>query len=405
MMIERHLGPVAFDPEWGRQMRFIAGPRQVGKTTLARRQLAATGCEALYYLWDDRAIRVRARTDARFFLSDIPPGLRPVWICFDEIHKMPAWKNILKAAFDGVGDDFRFVVTGSAKLDWMRRAGDSLAGRYFTFHLMPLSLSEVIGARSRGAPPKNAEKWIEEHADGAPNPKALTDLLAFGGFPKPFLRQSVRFWRRWRHDYVDSVIREDLATLTRVTDRERIRELYDLLPGTVGSPVSEASLSSHIQVSPPTVKNHLRRLSDFYLTFPLRPWSRNIKRSLLKAAKVYLYDWSAVEDVGARFENWLACELRGRTLFWSDQSGEEFRLYYLRNKQKQETDFLIVRGKIPWMMFEAKSSDGPIAAHHEVMRASLGGIPFCQVCRQSGVALRVRPGVWRVSADRLFTSE
>lgn len=172
----------------------------------------------------------------------------------------------------------------------------------------------------------------------------------------------------------------------------------------VGSPISESSLSSHIQVSPPTVKNHLKRLSDFYLAFSLRPWSRKIKRSLLKAAKVYLYDWSAVEDVGACFENWLACERRGQTLLWSDQSGEEFRLYYVRNKQKQETDFLIVRGKTPWMLLEAQVSDGPVAVHHEVMRRALGGIPFCQVCRQSGIATRIRPGIWRVSADRLFAT-
>lgn len=405
MMIERHLSRVAFDPEWGRQMRFIAGPRQAGKTTLARRQLADTHCEPLYYLWDDRAVRVRARTDARFFLADVPPGRRPAWICFDEIHKMPAWKNALKAAFDSVGDDFRFIVTGSAKLDWMRRAGDSLAGRYFTFHLMPLMLSELAGIRAdAAAPPKNAEIWVEAHAASAPADEPLTDLLRYGGFPEPCLRQSIRFWRRWRAEYADSVIREDLASLTRVTDRERVRELYDLLPGMVGSPVSESSLGAHIQVSPPTAKSYLKRLEDFYLAFPLRPWSRNIKRSLLKAAKYYLFDWSAVESEGARFENWLACELRGRTLLWSDQSGEEFGLHYLRNKQKQETDFLIVRNRRPWMMVEAKLSDGPPPGHHETLRHALGGIPFCQVCRQSGVALRVRPGVWRVSADRLLSA-
>ena len=214
--------------------------------------------------------------------------------------------------------------------------------------------------------------------------------------------QSERFQRRWWAEYADSVIHEDLASLTRVTDRERVRELYDLLPEMVGSPLSEASVSAHIQVSPPTAKSYLRRLSDFYLAFPLRPWTRNIKRSLLKAAKYYLYDWSTVSEKGARFENWLACEWRARTQFWSDQSDEEFRLHYLRNKEKQETDFLVVRSGRPWLMAEAKWSDGPPAGHHETLRAALGGIPFCQVCRQPGVAVRVRPGVWRVSADRLF---
>jgi predicted AAA+ superfamily ATPase len=404
MIVDRHLGRVAFDSEWGRQMRFIAGPRQAGKTTLARRQLESAHCEALYYLWDDRAVRLRARSDARFFLADVPPGRRPVWICLDEIHKFPGWKNTLKAAFDGVGDDFRFIVTGSAKLDWMRRAGDSLAGRYFTFHLMPLFLSELAGHPSDpGSPSGDAEAWLQDHASGVPANGELSGLLQFGGFPEPCLRQSARFLRRWRAEYADSVIREDLASLTRVTDRERVRELYDLLPGMVGSPISESSMGAHIQVSPPTAKSHLQRLGDFYLAFPLRPWSRNIKRSLLKAAKYYLYDWTAVEQEGARFENWVACELRGRALLWSDQTGEEFSLHYVRNKQKQETDFLVVRNRRPWMLVEAKVSDGPPDGHHEATRLALGGIPFCQVCRQPDVSVKVRPGIWRVSADRLFS--
>lgn len=402
MTIDRHLARVAFDPEWGRQMRFIAGPRQAGKTTLARRQLAENQCESLYYLWDDRAVRLRARADARFFIADVPPGRSPAWVCFDEIHKAPGWKNLLKAAYDGVGPDFRFIVTGSAKLDLMRRAGDSLAGRYFTFHLMPLTLSEAAARRPNLAPPRAAESWLEERAAAKPEPDALLALLTYGGFPEPYLRQSRRFWRRWTAEYADSVIREDLASLTRIVDRERIRDLYDLLPGMVGSPLSEASLSAHIQVSAPTVKNYLKRLADFFLAFPLRPWSRNVKRSLLKAAKYYLFDWSVVPDEGARFENWMACEFRARMHLWSDGTGERFDLYYLRNKQKQETDFLVVRGGKPWLMAEAKGADGPPEGHHEVTRQALGGIPFCRICRQTGVAVRVRPGVWRMSADRLF---
>ena len=136
-MIKRNLNDIAFSSQWGRQMRFITGPRQVGKTTLARQKLHDEKSEALYYLWDLRSVRQRYKEHELFFTEDALDPARKLWICFDEIHKMPKWKNILKAAFDETSDQYQFIVTGSAKLDIVRRAGDSLAGRYFTFHLLP----------------------------------------------------------------------------------------------------------------------------------------------------------------------------------------------------------------------------------------------------------------------------
>ena len=403
-MIKRNLYDIAFSSIWGRQMRFITGPRQVGKTTLARQKLHDEKSEALYYLWDLRSVREKYKEHELFFTEDALDPARKLWVCFDEIHKMPKWKNIIKGVFDETSDRYQFIVTGSAKLNIVKRAGDSLAGRYFTFHLLHLTLDEVCSASPvQTEIPELAQDFVDTAIDTTPAPQeALVQLLAYSGFPEPFLAQSHPFHNKWARDYLETVIREDIGALTRIIDREYIFDLYNLLPEMVGSPVSQSSLASHLQISPATVKNYLRRLEDFYLTFSIRPYSRNIKRSLLKSGKYYLYDWTRINNEGSRFENYVACELKSLLSLWKDASGEDFSLFYIRNKQKQETDFLIVRGGVPWLLVEAKLTDGSVDRHHFETIKALSDIPFIQVCQQPNVASMEKRNVYRISANRLF---
>ena len=380
-------------------MRFICGPRQSGKTTLARVWLHAQNSQDLYYLWDLRSVRNRYKENELFFTAD-NPGKDAAWVCFDEIHKMPKWKNILKAIFDATSHRYRFVVTGSAKLNLLKHAGDSLAGRYFTFHLYPLGLYEVGATAGAASVPVAARDFIEQQMSAAPvNPD---DLLNYGGFPEPFMRQSRAFYTKWAGDYIETVIREDIGALTRIVDREHIHDLYMILPEMVGSPISETSLASHLQVSPITAKNYLRRIEEFYLGFSLSPYTRNIKRSLLRARKFYLFDWAKIVAHGARFENFVACQLKARVSLWSDASGVAFDMFYVRNKQKQESDFLIVRDGCPWLLIEAKVADGSVEHHHVAAATALGGIPVVQVCQTPGVALMAGHNTYRVSAERFL---
>ncbi len=405
-MIKRKLYNIAFSSQWGRQMRFITGPRQVGKTTLARQKLHYEKSETLYYLWDLRSVRQKFKKHELFFTEDALNAERKLWICFDEIHKMPKWKNILKAAFDETSDRYQFIITGSAKLDIVRRAGDSLAGRYFTFHLLPLTLDEVYsGSSVQNTIPESARDLVDSAIDSAPVPQeALEQLLTYSGFPEPFLEQSRAFHNKWALNYIETVVREDIGALTRIVDREYIFDLYHLLPEMVGSPLSQSSLASHLQISPTTVKNYLRRMEDFYLTFSIKPYSKNIKRSLLKAGKYYLYDWSRIKNRGLRFENYVACELKTQIMLWGDASGEDFSLFYIRNKQKQETDFLILKDGVPWLLVEVKLTDGSIDRHHfETIRA-LNDIPFIQVCMSPDVASLEKRNVYRMSANRFFAN-
>lgn len=409
-MINRRIHAVAFAESWGRQMRFITGPRQAGKTTLAKEKLREEGREDLYFLWDLRRTRQMYKENELFFTAGTLGRPESQWVCFDELHKVPQWKNMLKGMFDQTAERYRFIVTGSAKLNLLRaklnllrKAGDSLAGRYFTFHLFPLSLDEVKGSAMDTTAPASATAFIDRRLSAEPAPQeSLDQLLEYGGFPEPFLRANRAFHRKWSRDYVDTVIREDIGTLTQIVDRERLYDLYGLLPEAVGRPISEASLARHLETGPMTVKRYLGRLEDFYLAFAVRPYFRSIKRSLLKAGKYYLYDWTAHRDPGRRFENYVASELMSRLAFWSDASGDAYQLHYIRNKEQQETDFLIVKDGVPWLLLECKSSDGPIDGHHFVTRDALGGVPLVQVCQAPGVCLLQKTGVYRISANRLL---
>lgn len=404
-MINRILHNIAFSKEWGRQMRFITGPRQTGKTTLSKNQLFQTNCQQLYYLWDSRAVRESYKKNELFFTSDSLPTKKKQWVCFDEIHKYPKWKNVLKSIYDNSYEHYNFIVTGSAKLNVVRRAGDSLAGRYFTFHLFPLMLREVIGNIKQIKVFEFAIDYIKSTLDlKTESEDAFNSLYLNGGFPEPFLSQSSAFRKKWQSNYVDAVICEDLASLTQIIDRENIYDLFKLLPEMTGSPISESSLASHIQVSPVTAKKYLRKLEDFYLIFRIQPYSKNIKRSLLKASKSYLFDWTVNTTEGSKFENYVACELFARVKLWTEQTGDIFSLFYIRNKQKQETDFLITKNTNPWLLLEAKLSDNPVDRHHFTTIEAVGNIPFVQICREHGIASLQRKNIYRISASRFFAN-
>lgn len=401
-MIKRSLFNIVFSPDWGRQMRFITGPRQAGKTTLAKEKLALELCAPMYYLWDRQDVRARHRDNELFFVNDRPACPGVPWVCFDEIHKIRRWKTTLKAMFDSVENDFRFIITGSAKFDVVKRAGDSLAGRFFKFHLSPLSLREVEG-RSEVTVPPDAKSFLEERLSAPDCPDGLSALLAGTGFPEPFLSQSADFRRKWADDYLESVVREDIGALTRILDRDAVADLCRLLPNMSGSPVSFSSLASHLEVSPHTIKAYLKRLDDFYLTFRLFPYAKNVKRALIKSPKVYLYDWTRVQDEGKRFENYVAVELFGLCRLWTDATGIEYDLFYVRTREGRETDFLVVRDLKPFLLLEAKLSDGPVDVHHVRTQTQLGDIPFIQICRTPGVAALGGKAIARISASRFLS--
>jgi predicted AAA+ superfamily ATPase len=405
MMIKRYISKVAFSRDFGRQMRFIIGPRQTGKTTVAKKFLKGQNCLKLYYNWDDRKTRDRYIADYHFFvreLYNVMPSKGRRWLCMDEIHKYPKWKNVPKDFFDSFGEENGFIVTGSARLDMMRKSGDSLAGRYFTFRLNPVTLRELTG-KPFCEPPADADDWIMQTLDHPTyKEKELSALLRFSGFPEPLLSTSVRFHNKWRTDYVDRLIREDMRDLTRVQELENIATLMYLLPSKIASPLSINSLTKDIKCSFATVSNYLKAMELGYLIFRILPYSKKIVRSITKENKVYFFDWTRINDPAAQFENYIAVELKTLLELWTDAGIGNFDLHFIRDRDGKETDFLILRENEPWLMLEAKFSRSTIDYHHRKNKNRLGGIPFIQVVRQENVAEKREGGLYQMSASRFF---
>jgi predicted AAA+ superfamily ATPase len=293
--IPRSIESYAFDENLtGRHMVFIAGPRQVGKTLLAKNWLKRKRCASLYFNWDDLSTRRAYLANSRFFESPARSlGIRDPWIVFDEIHKRGHWRDILKGIYDGFSDEFRFLITGSARLDLFRRAGDSLVGRYNLFHMFPFTLSEIAGASRKScfleetSPGKLFTGFEEEISCSLPRTieEAHHGLLRFGPFPEPFLRQNERFSRKWHQDYFSLVIREDLKDISRVLELDKIEHLLFLLSPRIMAPLSMANLAGELEVAHTTIKSWLEQLRRLYLTFSVPPWTRKISRGLRSEKK------------------------------------------------------------------------------------------------------------------------
>ena len=328
-----------------RQMAFLSGPRQCGKTTLAK-SLADR-----YFTWDDLATRQLIAGNADSLATAAGLGIaseRKTVITLDEIHKFVRWKSFLKGFFDLYEDHMRLIVTGSARLDIYKRGGDSLMGRYFLYHMHPLGVAELVRPE------------LEATEIHAPRPIAADDwdaLWTHGGFPEPFVRRDRRFTLRWRKLRREQLFREDLRDLTKIADVAGIRILSELLLARAGNQIVAASLSREIGVAEKTIKTWIATLEYFHEGFTVRPWFRNIENSIRKTPKWYQRDWCEVEDEGARFENLVACHLLKAVDMWNDLGLGDYALYYIRNKAKDEVDFLVAKDGHPWFLAEAKVAD------------------------------------------------
>jgi predicted AAA+ superfamily ATPase len=314
-----------------RKMVFLTGPRQVGKTYLA--QEIAKGFQKSVYLnydhFEDRDIIRNAG-----WLPDTE------LLILDELHKMEGWKNYLKGIYDTRPGNLKIIVTGSARLDTLRRSGDSMAGRFFTHRLNPLSLVEI--------PEGDGDDILER-------------LLSMGGFPEPYLAETVEEADRWRMQYVDGLIRNDILDFEKVHDFKAIQLTLEMLRHRVGSPLSFSSLAGDIHCSPNTIRRYVEIMEALFIIFRVTPYHRNIARSLLKEPKIYFYDTGMVKgDEGVRFENLVACSLLKHVNAIEDYEGKRAELKYLRTKEKKEVDFALVVEDRPVTLIEAKLSDSTV---------------------------------------------
>ncbi|MBF0595000.1 MAG: ATP-binding protein [Candidatus Omnitrophica bacterium] len=327
------------------KMVFVAGPRQVGKTTLARNII--TDLRA-YLNWDVPASR---ECILKYELPDTKAYV------FDEIHKYRKWRQFLKGLFDQYGKSKKILVTGSAKLDQFRYGGDSLQGRYHFLRLHPLSVAELKVKTQDG----------------------LRSLLALGGFPEPFYSGSEDTARRWSREYRSRLINEEINSLERVADLGSMELLAMRLPDCVGSPLSVNSLREDLDAGYAVVANWLKIMERFYMIFRLPPFGGPKIRAVKKEQKHYHFDWTLVSDQALRFENMVAAHLLKWVHYQQDVYGYEYDLRYFRDIDGREVDFVLLKDLKPAAFIEAKWSDDQIGKGLKYLKNKYPGVDSWQI--------------------------
>ncbi len=366
----------------------VAGPRQVGKTTLAQYIGKRFFSPFAYFNWDYEPDR------KKIVNLELPSSAK--LLIFDEFHKYRGWKRYVKGIFDKHRERFKILVTGSARLDIYRRGGESLFGRYYFYLLHPFSLSEILGHKPSFGVFKDLDFVSIRQA-----PSVLNSLLKFGGFPEPFLKESERFWKRWQVQRIDRLLKEEIRELVYIQDLSNLQVLVEIIPSKIGSLLSVNSLREDLGVAHKTLVSYLTTLENFYYIFGLRPFASPKIRFLRKRKKIYLWDWSSLENEAAKFENLIASHLLKFVDFIRHTTGENIELFYLRDLEGREVDFLVSVNNKPWFAVETKLTSSA-TKNLEYFGKKLN-IPFLyQVVREERKDI-IKGGVHVISASKFLT--
>jgi predicted AAA+ superfamily ATPase len=400
-MLERTaLGVIREIIEQYNKMAFVSGPRQVGKTTLAK-QYQRRFDQSLYLNWDTPTHQKKILTDPLFFEKENRDPSKPFLVVLDEIHKYARWKNYLKGIYDEGKEEFRFLITGSGRLDLFKKGGDSLLGRYFSAPLFPLSVGELQGKLPRlqdfkqalGSPPPVSPQSRESYSH----------LFRFSGFPEPFSRGTTPFYNRWFSDRKTLLLREDIRDASAIREISLLEHLAQLLPERIGSPLSVNSLKGDVGVAFETIRDWLLLLEQFYYLFRLAPFTGRLARTLRKENKIYLFDWVEIENESPRFENLIALHLLKAVRLWKAMGEGDLQLHYLRDKEKREVDFVLSDKGKPICLIEGKATEEALAPSLLHFQKKLLAPTAVQVLHKSGICKKMhKEGLtqWVISADQ-----
>ena len=358
---------------------FLSGPRQVGKTYLAKQIVKKLGGK--YYNWD--LSEDRQQIISKGFIYD-------QLVVLDELHKYDRWKNFIKGIYDTQHENLMALVTGSARLDIYRKGGDSLMGRYFLHHLHPLTIGEIVSPGNIPTPEDvlRSESSTEKREE-------MENLMKWGGFPEPFYAGDEQTHNRWSLQRRELLVREDIRDLTNINLLSIIEHMMMLLPQRVGSPLSINSLKEDLQVAYNTVRSWLDTFEKLFITFSIKPYAKKMNRSVHKEKKMYLWDWSQIKDDGARFENFVASHLWKAVSLWRNLGMGDFELWFIKDRNRREVDFCITKEMKPWLLIEAKLSE-------TVISESLNY--FSRFFNVPAVQLLQRDGIEKKSGNILITS-
>jgi hypothetical protein len=338
---------------WGNKMIFLSGPRQVGKTTLAQDLLLKR--PGTYFNWDILTDQKRFTQNPYFFEESLAENTDTPLLVLDEIHKYARWKSYLKGIYDRYHKQLQVLVTGSGRLDIYKKGGDSLLGRYLSIPIFPLTVAELLKRRTA---------WKDFYASVSgpseiqgPTQKIFNRLLQHSGFPDPYVKADESYSLAWRNTRTDLLVKEDIRDTSNIRNISLLQTLVQLLEPRVGSPLSTNALRQEVGVAFETVREWLTILENFYYFFRILPYSKKLGRLLRKEPKIYLFDWTEISDPGRRFENLVALHLFKTVKTWTAFGEVNAGLFYIRDKEKREVDFLVVANKVPVILVECKLTE------------------------------------------------
>lgn len=324
----------------------VHGPRQCGKTTLAKTLEEEAGYA--YVSFDNDIQRAAAQSDPMAFVADLPDRC-----ILDEVQRVPALFTSIKVNVDNDRRPGRFVLTGSANILTQPKIADSLAGRMEILRLHPLAQAELCNQRPTILDDLFTNKFKPRKAERLG--KELARLIVAGGYPAALSRASGKRSAAWYRDYVKSLIVKDVQEYARISSLDTLPRLMEMASGHTASLLNIANLASPFELTRPTIKEYLILLESLFLLDRIPAWHRNRMSRLIKTPKLHIGDsgvgcallgidadalWEERKLLGQMLETFVFQELR-KLSGWRD---EPVRFSHFRNKDGVEVDLVLESG-------------------------------------------------------------
>lgn len=321
----------------------IHGPRQSGKTTLAR-QVGSKHAYA-YYSFDDDNVRASAQADPVGFIADLPDR-----VIIDEVQRLPELFTSLKATIDERRSPGRFLLTGSANILKMPALADSLAGRMDVIRLLPLSQIEL----------SDKTPWLLNaiHTSTMPQLTAerlgirLAETITAGGYPAALARSTPQRRATWYRNYVDALVQRDVQDLANIAHLDLLPRLLEMTASQTARLLNVAELSGPFQVTRPTIDGYMTLLGRLFLVDEQPAWHSNRLSRLIKSPKLHISDTglgtalmrldaaNLYEDrrlMGQLLETFIYQELRKQALAHPGETG----FHHFRDRDQFEVDIVV----------------------------------------------------------------
>lgn len=352
-----------------RRVLLLSGPRQCGKTTLARQLVSA---ETAYRTLDDVALRELAESDPRDFVTHTGKTL-----VIDEIQRVPQLLSAIKMAVDQDTRPGQYLLTGSANIQSLPGVTESLAGRIRKLRLRPLSQGEIL--QSKPAFLQRAFSLsFPQKAKQTSDRRAVLEMAFRGGFPE-VIELNPRERKLWHLDYVDALIERDLQDIARIHRQDAIRELLKILAAWSSKYVDVSAIGSGLSIRRPTVESYINALEALYLVERIQPWIKTDYDRVGKHPRLFMTDSGLMASIlgwnrdqialdadrsGKLVETFVFNELAAQI----ESSETEYTLYHYRDREQREIDFLIERDDGALLGIEVKAGSALKSEHFKHLR-------------------------------------